>query len=488
MKKIKYLGLAIGTLFFLNNKVYAGSSISTSASQVSVGSSFTVTASVSGVASWNIHVSASGPVSGCSINAADATETAANGSKSYSAKCTATGTGTIRLTLSGDTTTAAGSTTGISGSRTVSVVAKSSGKSTTNNKTTNNNNNNSNSNNKKTDNKSSNTNLEEFGVKDYKVSPEFSNSKNDYTLTVPYDTNKITIYTTRSSKKQTVSGTGEKEVKEGENKFIITVTAEDGTKRTINLTVTVDSKPITVIVDGIEYTVVKKKEELPELNIEHEDIKLTIEDQEVDAYRIDKINYVLIGLKDSEGIINYYKFDSYKNDEKPAEYKLVRFLNINDKKLIYLDFPKGKIPEGYKKYKITINEIEYEVYKLSKDSKYSLIYALNVETGKENIYRYEETEGTIQIYTNEEVKAINKTIEQYQKLIMILGGVIVFLLLLTTIGFTKKGNKIKDDSLNKVDILDIEKLNTKDEKKLKKEIKKTEKAKKKRQKKGEPDM
>ena len=221
---------------------------------------------------------------------------------------------------------------------------------------------------------------------------------------------------------------------------------------------------------------------MPELDIEHEDLKLNIEEQEIDAYRIDKIGYVLVGLKDSDGNINYYKFDSFKNDEKPAEYHLVKFLKTNGLKLIYLDFPQKKIPAGYKKYTITINDKEYEVYKLNKDSKYALLYAINVETGKENIYRYDEKENTVQIYTNEDVKTANEEIEKYQKLIILLGGAILLLLILTTIGFTRKGKKANDDEL--VDIMSIDK----EDKKTKKELKKLEKKQRKKQKKGEPDM
>ena len=81
MKKNTYLILSFITLFAFCNKVDAGASLSASTSQVYSGESFTISASISDAASWDVHVSASGPVSGCSISEADTTSDARNTSK-----------------------------------------------------------------------------------------------------------------------------------------------------------------------------------------------------------------------------------------------------------------------------------------------------------------------------------------------------------------------------------------------------------------------
>ncbi len=482
MKKLKYLVFTMALFALANNKVLASGYISTSSGKVTVGSTFSATASVSGVASWSIRISASGPVSGCSGSFADTTPSGNNGSKSYTVSCKATGTGNITVSLSGNATDQNLNRQNLSGSRTVTVVEKSS---------SNNNGGGTSTNNviKKEKTKSSSTKLEEFGVKGYKITPEFNNDTNSYSLTVPYDTTKITIYTSRSSDKQTVTGIGDKEVTIGENKFNVVVTAEDGTRKTISLNVNVDKKPIVVKVDGKEYSVVKNKDELPELKIEHSDMKLTLEEQEVDAYRLDKIGYILIGLKDSEGKVDFYKFVSFKNDEKPMEYHLLKFLSVKDFNLIYLDFPKSKIPSGYKKYEEVINDVKYVVYKLNSKSKYSLVYGVNPDTGKEGIYKYESSENTIQLYDKEEVKSKNELIKKYQKFGLILAGVIGLLILITTISLTRRGKSVEDvEELTKRDIRNIEKKTKAQEKKNQKEIKKKEKAEKKKLKKGEPDM
>ena len=75
--------------------------ITPSAEQVIVGDSFTITVAFR-AASWNIHLSATGPVEGCTIDESDTTADAQAADQSFTANCTATGTGAIVVTLSGD--------------------------------------------------------------------------------------------------------------------------------------------------------------------------------------------------------------------------------------------------------------------------------------------------------------------------------------------------------------------------------------------------
>ena len=191
-------------------------------------------------------------------------------------------------------------------------------------------------------------------------------------------------------------------------------------KKTYKLNIIVDTKPITVKINGKEYTIVKNKENLPELKLQHEEITLTIDDQEIPAYRIDSLNIVLVGLKDSKGNIKLYKFDSYKDSNKSFKYLLFRQFNFPEKSIIYLNFPNKLIPKGYKQYKEKINGNLVKVYKINKNSKYCLFYGINAETGKKNIYRYDSKEKTIQIYTNEDIKTIQKQVNEYSTIIVCL--------------------------------------------------------------------
>lgn len=347
----------------------------------------------------------------------------------------------------------------------VSVVEKqtqSSSKPTTNNSSSKNSKNNNNSTkNESQSKKSDNNDLKKLEVEGFKLDKDFNKNSTEYSVNVSNETKKIKITAEKDSDKSKIIGDGEKEVKEGENKFEVIVTSESGKEKKYIVNVIVDSKPIKVTVDNKEYTIVKKKEDLPELNIEHDDLTLTIEDQEVPAYRIDKISYVLIGLRDNEGKINLFKFVSFKDSNEPYQYTLYNEIKFNQLSIVIKDFPKSKIPSNYKLYKETINDKEINVYKLSKNSNYSLIYGINIETGKENIYKYDKQENTIQTFEREEQEKLEKGTEQYKKLIIILVVVIIFLILLLTIAltkaFTKNKNKKANDELTKKDIKKIEK-------------------------------
>ena len=311
--------------------------------------------------------------------------------------------------MNGNTTTAAGVTSQISGARTVNVTNRPASSSSS---SSNKNSNSKNNSNNKDDSKSSDTALKSLMVEGKNLNPEFNKDVTSYNLTVDNSTKKIKINAEANNSKSTVAGTGEKDVKEGENKFDIVVTAENGDKKTYTINITVDTKPIIVKLGGKEYNVVKKKEELPQLDIKHEDMTLNIEEQDIPAYRIDKLNYVLVGLKDSDGKVRLYIFESYKDSNKPFKYTLFRQLKFSQAFVSYLEFPKNLIPKGYKKYKVKINDEEIEVYKINKNSKYSLFYGVNIETGEKSIYKYDSKENTIQRYDREELKGLEKKLEE----------------------------------------------------------------------------
>ncbi len=227
MKKIKFLLVSLVSIFAFNVNVFAASgNLSVSSGSVYVGDSFTVTANVSSAAAWNVHVSASGPVSGCSINQADATADAMDTNKSFSATCTATGEGTITIRLSGDVTSASdGNAVNISGSKSVSVTAKPTPPSNNNNK----------QNNNTTDNRSKNNDLKELSIEGYDLVKVDSNN---YTLTVTNDVTNINIKATAQDEKAKVSGNGSHELKVGENNLEVIVTAENGSQNKVNIKVT----------------------------------------------------------------------------------------------------------------------------------------------------------------------------------------------------------------------------------------------------------
>lgn len=249
MKKIKILLISLISMFAFNTNVYAASSsISVSSGNVYVGDSFTVSLYVNSSAAWNVHVTASGPVSGCTIHKADASDDALDTNRSFSATCTATGEGTIVIRLSGDVTSASdGNAVPVSGSRSVSVSQKpapapsptpsqpGNNNNNTNNNQTNNNNNKQNSTQNDGENKSKNNNIKNISVDGYNL---IKVDSNNYTLSVTNDVTNINVKATAEDSKSKVTGTGNHNINVGENNIELIVTAENGSQNKINIKVT----------------------------------------------------------------------------------------------------------------------------------------------------------------------------------------------------------------------------------------------------------
>ena len=244
MKKIKILFILLISVFVFNLNVSAASgNLSVSSSNVYVGDTFTVSASISGAAAWNVHVNSSGPVSGCSINEADTTVDASDTNKTFSVTCTATGEGTITITLSGDITSADDdSATSISGSRNVIVSQKPTQPSNNNNSNNNNSNNNNstgnsnntNKSNQTIDNKSKNNNIKNLSIDGYELTKI---DNNNYTLSVSNDVTSINVKATAEDSKAKISGIGNHKLNIGDNNIEIIVTSESGVENKINIKV-----------------------------------------------------------------------------------------------------------------------------------------------------------------------------------------------------------------------------------------------------------
>ena len=122
MKKILY-GLTVLFFFIGIGKVEAKANV-TASSKVYVGSTFKASIRVNAASMWEVHMSSSGPVKGCSFDDINYTADGNNGSKNYSVTCTTTGVGTITLKLTGKTIDANGNQSAVSDSATIQVVER----------------------------------------------------------------------------------------------------------------------------------------------------------------------------------------------------------------------------------------------------------------------------------------------------------------------------------------------------------------------------
>ena len=237
MKKIKLLIIMIVALFIIAPKVNAAS-IYTSASTVYPGQTFTASVTIN-AAAWNVHSSTTGPVSGCIMNDADSSPTAMNMQKTVSVSCTATGTGTITISLSGDYTTQDGANIALSGSTSVQVVAQPAPQPQT-----------------PTYRppvqqqpqvpKSTNNYLKSLSVEGCTISPAFNKDTLEYSCK-DLMIDKITINAEVEDSKAYLTGTGEKELFNGDNNFEVVVTSESGAQKVYKLLINKKNIPSTKI-------------------------------------------------------------------------------------------------------------------------------------------------------------------------------------------------------------------------------------------------
>ena len=249
MKKIKYLMVSLISIFVLSSNAFAASAgLTVNSNSVYVGDTFTVNVNMVGAAAWELHTTASGPVSGCIVNEAYVTEDALDTNKTFSATCTATGEGTITISLYGNVTSESdGVAVYVSGTATVSVSSKPtptpdptptptptpSPNNNNNNNTNNNNNNNNNT--KEDDKKSDNNKLKEISVDGQKL---VKVDDNNYTLEVGSDVTSINIKATADDTKAKISGDGKHTLKDGINNLEVIVTSESGKENKITIKVT----------------------------------------------------------------------------------------------------------------------------------------------------------------------------------------------------------------------------------------------------------
>lgn len=237
--KIKLILLMSFVLLGLSSAKCFATSISVSASKrtVSPGESFSVTISGSD-ATGKVYISAkNGSVSQSSawIENSSVTVTVKAGSS-----------GTVTVSASGELSSDSGVDKSVSGSTSVSIQSSGNNGGNSGNQggsSTGNNSGNSggssstgNQGGTTTAAKDGNANLSNLGIRPNDFSG-FSSGKLNYSVNVPNDVTSINVYAKASSSKASVSGTGNKNLKVGTNKFSVVVTAENGTKKTYTISV-----------------------------------------------------------------------------------------------------------------------------------------------------------------------------------------------------------------------------------------------------------
>lgn len=283
---------------------------------------------------------------------------------------------------------------------------------------------------------SKNNNLASLGVEGFTLTPEFNANTLEYSVTVPEDTKNVNLTGTVQDKKASITGIGVQQVNQGNNKFLVTVKAENGSEKTYTINVDVkDENPIEVTVGDKKYTVVKIKENLPIASLYNE-YSIKINEFDIPAYKNDYTGLVLVGLKDTEGNISLFIYDDENNSYK--EYSELKSSQIT----IYPLKPEENI-EGYKKGNVKIQDIDVEGFYLNEDSDFFVIYGVNVETGDKGFYMYDKKMQTLIKYNDELSSLLSEKIKLYTYIIIGFISLFVVMLIIIIVLVCKKGKKKK---------------------------------------------
>lgn len=454
MKKL-YIFFAILIMIILAPQIVfgAGSASISAPSSVESSSNVTIKVTLSNVAAWNIKIKTSGATDGATKSYADATEDAENTTKTFSVTCNSKGTGTITVTVTGDITSADGANKDISLTKTITVKERQVNNST-NNSTSQPTNppasgTESKPNKPSTGGQTSNiqtaggqtqkgqtanenvekeaeARLAELSVLDYEISPAFNKDIQEYFVEVPLTQENVKIDAKTLGSKAQIKGTGNYDVKEGNNVFEIIVTAENGETKTYKLNVAViDKNPITVTISQKQYTVVKQVKLLQKPKL-YEETTIKINDIEVPAFKNETNKLIIVGIKDENSQILYATYNAGK-------YEI--YTEITSKNLL-LYITEGNL-EGYKKTFVTINEQQYSAYEIN--DRFVFVYAMNVNNGEYGYYKYDKKDETFQYYEID--KTEQKEVNVFAVISVIL-GILLAISVIVQIVINKRKMKI----------------------------------------------
>lgn len=283
---------------------------------------------------------------------------------------------------------------------------------------------------------SKNNNLSGITVEGYELDGAFDKEKLEYIVSVPSDTEKIKLNASVEDSTATLTGIGEFDVSEGDNKFDIIVTAQNGNQKTYSVTVKVEDKnPITATIDNKKYTLVKRASTLTCPNT-YEETKVTIDGIEVPAFKSSITDFILVGMKDEQGNIGLFLYDESNN--KFSKYTEIKTTGL----VIYPKEPKI-IPTGYKKVTISINDQEVTAYTYNDNKEFYLIYGINIENNKEDFYEYDKTNNTMSRYNGKIIEELTTRNENYMMIILILGVETILLLMILLITFIRNKKRRK---------------------------------------------
>ena len=443
MKKILLCFILIFGMFAfpIDAKAISASSSLSGPTTVTVGSTISVTASVSAsrmyIIQGNITSSNNSVLSGsgslykkADLSVSENGFTSASKTVQFTAK--SEGTATIKLIDTGIGITVDDEPISFSSSLTVKVVAKTNNTSSNSSSSSSSSSSNNSSSSTTTTvqepevKKSSEKNLSSLSVSEGTLSPKFSAGTTTYKVDLTNEVKKLTISAKAKDSKASVSGTGEKELKIGENNFTVTVTAEDGSKKTYTISVYVTEKPTQFVKLGDQNLGILNDLSKADVPKWFEKTTIKIDDKDLTALQNKDLGLTLLYLQTEDEKTGFYIYD-VDNNKVLRQYQT---LTVNGKTYVIMDAPENlEEVQGLEKSTIKIGDLEMNGWKFNEEtlSHYTLVYLMN-DAGESGLYTYEDTEGTLQKYTPVEEKDNTLTY-------VFIGTTVVFALSTAVVGY-----------------------------------------------------
>ena len=259
--------------------------------------------------------------------------------------------------------------------------------------------------------KSSDASLSTLTVSAGTLSPKFAANTTKYQLNLPSDTESIKVDAKANDSAASVSGTGEKELKQGDNTIRITVTAENGNTRTYTIDAYVEEKPeVYLSYHDQQLGVVKNTDRVSKPSDAFEETKLEIDGKEVVGWSNNIMNVTVLYMIDEEsGEQNFYIYDT----EHQSITSIFKPIVLLGNQFYIVDIDESLQTRADMTYTtVTVDENELPGWKFDQSGfdNYCVIYVMN-EKGEMQYYQYEATQNTLQLYSN----AAPITTETYQK-------------------------------------------------------------------------
>ena len=252
---------------------------------------------------------------------------------------------------------------------------------------------------------SSNANLASIKLSAGSLSPAFNPNTTNYNVTVKYSVEEITITGSIADGKSRIAGGGSMALKVGNNESVITVTAEDGTKKSYIINVkrmseqetadaeqaARDANPLLVIINDVDYTIVDNFEGIT-IPAGYTQGVVTRKETEIPVLNDEHGEYQLFWLVDANGENGAF----YTRDEND-EFTRLNYITANGK-LYIIEQPdvEGILPEGYIKTTAEIGGREVAIYGYLNEELKDFYVVKCYVGGNRAYYQYDSLEGTMQ--------------------------------------------------------------------------------------------